>query len=133
MATIDLNDMQNLIITLLRKSKPELVFDVAAGENDVPEIVLEYGIVSNIPEDADPAAIITTPQKYKIPLSEDSKWADIKKWIDIFEKYLKNADLNKKPVIDASAQILQLEKMKKHAEDMNLTLNKHRASLSAQN
>jgi hypothetical protein len=119
MDTLVLNDKQNLIITLLRKSKPEFVFDISMGEHNVPEIIMEYGIVSNVPEDADPATIITEPQKYKIPLDETATWANIKKLIDIFEKYLKNADLNKKPVIDVSAQILQLEFMKEKAAEWN--------------
>jgi hypothetical protein len=42
-----LNNVQNLIITLLRKYKPELVFTIEMGEKNIPEIVLEYGLVSD--------------------------------------------------------------------------------------
>lgn len=122
----ELNRVQKIIIALLSKYKPELVFTIEMGEENIPEIVLEYGIVSTIPEDADPSTLITTPQKYKIPLNDAATWDDIKKWIDIFEKYLKNADLNKKPVIDASAQIQQLEYMKKLTEEMNANINKNK-------
>jgi hypothetical protein len=79
-----LNATQNLIVDLLRKYKPELEYTIASGENNVPQIELKYGIVSNIPEGADPATIVTEPQKYKIPLDESAKWAEIKKLIDIF-------------------------------------------------
>lgn len=119
-----LNGTQTLIVDLFRKYKPELEFTIASGENNVPQIELQYGIVSNIPEGADPSTIISEPQKYKIPLDETAKWADIKKLIDIFEKYLKNVDLNKKPVIDASAQILILESMKEKVTDWNEAVQK---------
>lgn len=121
-----LNDAQNLIIKLLRKSNPELIFNIETGENNIPEIVLEYGIVSNIPDNVEP--ITKNAQKYKIPLDESAKWVEIKKWINIFDKYLKNTDLTKKPVIDISAQIVQLENMKKYAEDMNSKINKQKTS-----
>jgi hypothetical protein len=125
METPVLNTAQNLIVSLLRKYKPELAFTIADGENNIPEIILEYGIVSNIPEGVDQATIINEPQKMKIPLEDTMTWVNMKKWIDIFEKYMKNVDLNKRSM-DVSAQILQLESMKNQAIIINDQINKNK-------
>ena len=125
METPVLNTAQNLIVSLLRKYKPELAFNIADVENNIPEIILEYGIVSNIPEGVDQATIINEPQKMKIPLEDTMTWVNMKKWIDIFEKYMKNVDLNKRSM-DVSAQILQLESMKNQAIIINDQINKNK-------
>ena len=93
---LELSTNQNLIITLLRKAKPEFQFDISFNETGIPQLVMEYGIVSDIPEDIDPELIVKEPYKYNIPLDETATWASIKKMIDLFEKYLKNVNLNKK-------------------------------------
>lgn len=93
---IEFTNNQNLIITLLRKAKPDFQYEIVSNESGIPELVMEYGIVTDIPEDVDPALIAKEPLKYKIPLDEKATWITVKKMIDFFEKHLKNVNLNKK-------------------------------------
>jgi hypothetical protein len=92
----ELSTNQNLIITLLRKSKPDFQFDISLNDTGIPELVMKYGIVSDIPADMDPQFIVKEPYKYSIPLDETATWHSIKKMTDLFEKYLRNVNLNKK-------------------------------------
>jgi len=104
----ELTNNQTLIITLLRKAKPDFQYEIVRNDTGIPELVMEYGIVTDIPEDMDPALVVKEPRKYAIPLDERATWVSVKKMIDFFEKYLKTANLNKKPaVIDASANKAQ--------------------------
>jgi hypothetical protein len=96
-STIKLSTAQNLIITLLSKAKPDFPFEIVQNDNGVPELVMEYGIVTDIPENIDPELIANEPRKYNIPLDEQATWVKVKKMVDFFEKYLKNANLNKNP------------------------------------
>jgi hypothetical protein len=94
---IELSNNQNLIIALLQKAKPDFPFEIVQNDNGVPELVMEYGIVTDIPEDMDPALVVKERRKYAIPLDEQATWANVKKMVDFFEKYLKNANLYKNP------------------------------------
>jgi hypothetical protein len=91
-----LSTNQNLIITLLHKAKPNFQFDVSFNDTGIPELVMKYGIVSDIPDDMDPEFIVKEPYKFSIPLDETATWHSVKKMTDLFEKYLRNVNLNKK-------------------------------------
>ena len=95
---IELSTNQKLIIALLRKSKPDFQFEIVRNDTGIPELVMEYGIVTEIPEDIAPELIVKEPRKYNIPLDDQATWANVKTMVDFFEKYLKNANLNKKPI-----------------------------------
>jgi hypothetical protein len=92
---VEFTNNQTLIITLLRKAKPDFQYEIVRNENGIPELVMEYGIVTDIPEDMDPSLVVKEPRKYSIPLDEKATWISVKKIIDLFEKHLKNVNLNK--------------------------------------
>jgi hypothetical protein len=81
----ELSANHNLIITLLRKSKPDCKFDVKLNESGIPQLLMDYRILSD-----------GEPYKYTISLDEAATWTNVKKTIDLFETYLKN--VNKKQV-----------------------------------
>jgi hypothetical protein len=89
---LELSKSQNLIITLLRKAKPELQYEIIRSDAGIPELVMEYGIVTNM------ELVVKEPRKYKIPLDELATWVSVKKMVDFFEKYLKNVNLNNSPI-----------------------------------
>ena len=89
---IELSNNQNLIIALLQKAKPDFHYEIARNDAGIPELTMEYGIVTDIPKDMDPTLVIKEPRKYAILLDEQATWANVKKMIDFFEKYLKNAN-----------------------------------------
>lgn len=86
-----LSENQNLIITLLRKSKPDFQFDISLNETGIPELVMEYGVAPDIPNDS---LLANIPYKYRIPLGDDATWTSVKKLVDFFEKHLKNMMVN---------------------------------------
>lgn len=99
---LEFTNNQNLIITLLRKAKPEFQYEIVRNDSGIPELVMDYGIVTDIPEDIDPASVVKEPCKYSIPLDEQATWISVKKMIDFFEKHLKNVNLNKKVGVSSS-------------------------------
>lgn len=92
---IELSNNQNLIIALLQKARPDFPFEIVKNDNGIPELVMEYGIITDIPENIDTELIVKEPLKYKIPLDDQTTWANIKKMVDLFEKHLKNVNLNR--------------------------------------
>jgi len=92
---IELSTAQNLIITLLSKAKPDFHYEITRNDAGIPELTMEYGIVTDIPKDMDPTLVVKEPRKYNIPLDEQATWVNVKKMVDLFEKHLKNVNLNR--------------------------------------
>jgi hypothetical protein len=102
-SSFEFTSNQTLIIALLHKAKPDFQYEIVRNDAGIPELVMEYGIVTDIPEDMDPALVVKEPRKYAIPLDEKATWVSVKKMIDFFEKYLKTANLNKKVGVSSSS------------------------------
>ena len=110
---MDTTSRIDLIVSLLRKYRPELDFETVVKEDGVTELVLKYEDKDSMP----------------IPLVEDAGWFQIKQFIDLVEKYTKT-NTEKKSEEFIEKEKAAHEKLMKIANELN-EKNKTAPSLDA--